>query len=215
MANWLNPFALFGNAAENGIIGGSDTIPGIGVLIAILLAVSAVSLIVTLIHYVLYCFGIFRIAKKLDVDLAWLAWIPYAQYYTLGKVAEKCDERAGNFSPRPWAKIVLFGSIGTVVVYAILYVVNLILSLIPFVGFILSLLIGALMMVIALVPLVLDSICRWKIYREFFSEPVNVVLFIVGIVLNVQAIITLIASFCKLRSAKDDAIENVEYSVVE
>jgi hypothetical protein len=215
MANWLNPFALFGNAAENGIIGGSDTIPGIGVLIAILLAVSAVSLIVTLIHYVLYCFGIFRIAKKLDVDLAWLAWIPYAQYYTLGKVAEKCDERAGNFSPRPWAKIVLFGSIGTVVVYAILYVANLICSLIPFVGFILSLLIGALMMVIALVPLVLDSICRWKIYREFFPETVNVVLFIVGIVLNVQAIITLIASFCKLKPAKDDAIENVEYSVVE
>lgn len=215
MANFLNPFALFGNAAENGIIGGSDMIPGIGVLIAILLAVSAVSLIVTLIHYVLYCFGIFCIAKKLDVDLAWLAWIPYAQYYTLGKVAEKCDERAGNFSPRPWAKIVLFGSIGTVVAYAILYVVNLILSLIPFVGFILSLLITAVMMVIALVPLVLDSICRWKIYREFYSEPVNVVLFIVGIVLNVQAIITLIASFCKLRPAKDDAIENVEYSVVE
>jgi hypothetical protein len=101
------------------------------------------------------------------------------------------------------------------VVYAILSVVNLILSLIPVVGFILSLLIGALMMVIALVPLVLDSICRWKIYREFYSEPVNVVLFIVGIVLNVQAIITLIASFCKLKPAKDDAIENVEYSVVE
>ena len=215
MANFLNPFALFGNAAENGIIGGSDTIPGIGVLIAILLAVSAVSLIVTLIHYVLYCFGIFRIAKKLDVELAWLAWIPYAQYYTLGKVAEKCDERAGNFSPRPWAKIVLFGSIGTVVAYAILYVANLLLSLIPFVGFILGLLITAVMMVIALVPLVLDSICRWKIYREFYSEPVNVVLFIVGIVLNVQAIITLIASFCKLKPEKDDAIENVEYSVVE
>ena len=215
MANFLNPFALFGNAAENGIIGGSDMIPGIGVLIAILLAVSAVSLIVTLIHYVLYCFGIFRIAKKLDVELAWLAWIPYAQYYTLGKVAEKCDERAGNFSPRPWAKIVLFGSIGTVVAYAILYVVNFILSFIPFVGFILSLLIATVMMVISLVPLVLDSICRWKIYREFYSEPINVVLFIVGIVLNVQAIITLIASFCKLKPAKDDAIENVEYSVVE
>lgn len=215
MANWLNPFALFGNAAENGIIGGADTIPGIGFIIAIILAISAVSLIVTLIHYLLYCFGIFRIAKKLDVDLAWLAWIPYAQYYTLGKVAEKCDERAGNFSPRPWAKIVLFGAIGTVVAYAVLYFINFIFSLIPFIGFILSLLISAVMMVIALVPLVLDSICRWKIYREFYSEPVNVVLFIVGIVLNVQAIITLIASFCKLRSAKDDVIENVEYSVVE
>ena len=76
-------------------------------------------------------------------------------------------------------------------------------------------LITAVMMVIALVPLVLNSICRWKIYREFFPETVNVVLFIVGIVLNVQAIITLIASFCKLQPAKDDAIENVEYSVVE
>ena len=215
MSNLLNPFALFGNAVENGIIGGADTIPGIGVLIAILLAVSAVSLIVTLIHYLLYCFAIFRIAKKLDVELAWLAWIPYAQYYTLGKVAEKCDERAGNFSPRPWAKIVLFGSIGTVVAYGLLYFIYFILSFIPFIGIILGLLIYAVMMVIALVPLVLDSICRWKIYREFFPETVNVVLFIVGIVLNVQAIITLIASFCKLRPAKDNAIENVEYSVVE
>ena len=215
MMNLLNPFDLFGNAVENGIVGGADTIPGIGFIIAIILAISAISLIATLIHYLLYCFAIFRIAKKLDVDLAWLAWIPYAQYYTLGKVAEKCDERAGKTSPRPWAKIVLFGSIGTVVVYVILYFLNFIFSLIPVVGFILSLLITAVMMVIALVPLVLDSICRWKIYREFFPETVNVVLFIVGIVLNVQAIITLIASFCKLRPAKDDAIENVEYSVVE
>ena len=215
MMNLLNPFDLFRNAVENGIVGGADTIPGIGFIIAIILAISAVSLIATLIHYLLYCFGIFRIAKKLDVDLAWLAWIPYAQYYTLGKVAEKCDERAGKTFPRPWAKIVLFGSIGTVVAYAILYFLNLILSLIPVIGFILSLLITAVIMVIALVPLVLDNICRWKIYREFFPETVNVVLFIVGIVLNVQAIITLIASFCKLRPAKDDAIENVEYSVVE
>ena len=69
--------------------------------------------------------------------------------------------------------------------------------------------------VISIAVFVLYCICLWKIFREFFKQPVNVVLFIVGIVLNVQAIITLIASFCNLRPAKDDAIENVEYSVVE
>ena len=212
MSNLLNPFALFGNAAENGTVGGADVIPGIGVLIAILLAVSAVSLIVTLISYLLYCWGIYRLAKKLDVENAFIAWIPYAQYYTLGKIAEKCDERAGKAVPRPWGKIMLIGSLCTVAAYAVLYAANMILSFIPVIGFVLSLLITALMMVIALVPLVLDSICRWKIYREFFPETVNVLLFIVGIVLNVQSIITLIASFRAPNAPENEYVEGVEYS---
>ena len=94
----------------------------------------------------------------------------------------------------------------------LLYFINFIFSLIPFIGFILSLLISAVMMVIILVPLVLDSICRWKFYREFFPETVNVLLFIVGIVLNVQSIITLIASFRAPNAPENEYVEGVEYS---
>ncbi len=183
-------------------------------ILLIILGVLAAAVLTTIINYVINALGIFLLAKKLDVNLSWLAWIPVAQYFTLGKVAEKCDKRRG-ITPRPWAKIVLFGSIGTIIVYIVLCVVNIIVSIIPFIGLILGFLITALIMLITLVPLVLNNICRWKIYRECYPKIVNVVLFIVGIVFFVQTIITLIASFCKLQPAKDDVIENVEYSVAE
>lgn len=36
--------------------------------------------------YLLFAFGLFRLAKRNDIENAWLAFIPIAQYYTLGMV---------------------------------------------------------------------------------------------------------------------------------
>ncbi len=194
------------------IIGGADVstegIPLSTVLIIVLI-VAAVACVVALVHYVLFCWGLYRIAKKLCVENAFLAWIPYAQYYTLGAVAERCDERSGKVFPRPWAKIVLFGTLGAMAIMVVLYTVNFICSFFPMIGVLIALLSSLLVMVLAYAPLVLDSICRWKIYREFFPETVNIVLFIVGIVFNVQAIITLVASFRQPNDIEKEYIENV------
>ncbi len=197
-----NPLEVLERAMQGGTLDEADQAMLTAVVI-IMLAIAAVALVAALINYVLYSWGLFRIAKKLYVPNAFLAWIPYAQYYTLGQVAERCDERNGCVFPRPWGKIVLIGSLATAGVYAVLYGINLVSAYMPAIGVIISLLVTLVMMLVALVPLVLDSICRWKIYREFYPETVNVVLLIVSIALNAQAIVTLIASFREPKLSAD------------
>lgn len=183
----------------------------LGTILLIFLGVLIAGAVFGIIGYVINALGIFRLAKKLNVDLAWLAWIPVAQNFTIGKVAEKCDDRRGIVA-KSWGKILLIANLIAMVAAAVLSgIANLLNMIFPGLGIPFSL----LTTVISIAVFVLYCICLWKIFREFFKQPVNVILFIVGIVLNVQSLITLIASFCKLRPAKDDAIENVEYSVVE
>ncbi len=183
----------------------------LGTFLLIFLGVLIAGAVFGIIGYVINALGIFRLAKKLNVDLAWLAWIPVAQYFTVGKVAEKCDDRRGNIV-KSWGKILLIANLIAMVVSAVLSgIANLLNLIFPILGLPFSLLVSA----ISIAVFVLYCICLWKIFREFFKQPVNIILFIVGIVFNVQSIITLIASFCKLQPAKDAVIENVEYSVVE
>ena len=183
----------------------------LGTILLIFLGVLIAGAVFGIIGYVINALGIFRLAKKLNVDLAWLAWIPVAQNFTIGKVAEKCDDRRGIVA-KSWGKILLIANLIAMVASAVLSgIANLINLIIPGLG----VPFGLLTTVISIAVFVLYCICLWKIFREFFKQPVNVILFIVGIVFNVQSLITLIASFCKLCPAKDDAIKNVEYSVVE
>ncbi len=183
----------------------------LGTILLILLGIAAACLVLGIIGYVINALGIFRLARKLDVDLAWLAWIPVAQNFTVGKVAEKCDDRR-NIPTKSWGKILLIANLIAMVASAVLSgIASLINMIIPGLGLPFSMLTS----VISIAVFVLYCICLWKIYREFFKKPANIIWFIVGIVLNVQSIITLIASFCKLQPVENQAIENVEYSVTE
>ncbi len=195
------------------IIGGEDVVMGSAAAVVLIVALIffAIGLLVTLAYYLIYSFGLYRVAKKLDVKYAFVAWIPLAQYYTLGKVAEKCDERHGKIA-RPWGLYVLIGSVGASLLGGALGAIASIASIIPLLGMIIYMICYLAIMLLSFAPLVLDCICRWKIYREFFPETVNIVLFIVGIVLNAHYIITLVAAFRKPNDVESEYIENVEYS---
>ena len=203
---------LFGNSD---IIGGNDpAIPGIGVLLMILcflIITSVISIAVSVISYLLYALSTYRLAKKLDVQKAWLAWIPLAQYFTLGKVAEQCDVRRGK-STKPWGKIMLFVALGAMVACAVLGGIGGFLnSLLPPLGIPVTMLSS----LVSWAPLVIMCICCWKIYREFFPETVNTVLFVISIVFSVQTIVNLVASFRQPNPVEDTVIENVTFSTVE
>lgn len=196
------------------IIGGSESI-GFGSVLVLMLVIwlisAVVSLTVTLLAYLIYALGTYRLAKKLGVERAWLAWIPCAQYFTLGKVAEKCDERRG-LAVKPWGLIMLLVSVGAVVLVTVLMGLGTLISMLlaP-----LGMLFSMLASLISWAPFVIMSICCWKIYREFYPETVNVVLFIISIVFSVQIIVTLIASFRQPNPAENAYIENVEYSLYD
>lgn len=200
------------------IIGGYDpAVPGIGVLLTVLCILAAVAIFaiaVAIVSYVIYALGTYRLAKKLGVEYAWLAWIPYAQYYTFGKVVEKCDERRGS-KQYPWGKIVLFSFAGAAILGGVFGGVSSIGSMIPLIGSVIGMLCYALVMLVSFATMVLDCICRWKIYREYFPEPANIILFVVGILCNAQSIITLVASFRKPVPAMDTVIEGVAYTYNE
>ncbi len=44
--------------------------------------------IIVLLWFILNAIGIYRVAKRENVKLPWLAWIPLIQYYTLGEIVQ-------------------------------------------------------------------------------------------------------------------------------
>lgn len=176
----------------------------VGLLAVILIAVFSIVFLIAIVAYVLNALAIFRLAKQQNVENAWMAWIPYAQQFTMGKIAEKCDERRG-LATKPWGKILLFVSIGAAVAGALLGGIGSFLSvIIPILGAPFTMLAS----LVSWAPLVILYICCWKVFREYFTEPVHIVLLVVSIVLSAQSIILLIASFCKPNPAIDEVVED-------
>jgi hypothetical protein len=58
-----------------------------GVIAGLLVAFLFLFLIIVLVLYILHGIGLMKIAKKLNVSHAWMAWVPVLNFYLLGKVA--------------------------------------------------------------------------------------------------------------------------------
>jgi len=56
-----------------------------GAAVALLFAIFAA----VIVFYVLYCWLLYRIGKKMGYDKNWMAWVPIAQMYMLGELAGK------------------------------------------------------------------------------------------------------------------------------
>ena len=193
---------------QNVLFGGADASTGIGIVaILLILGISVIGLLISLAIYIVWCLGTYRLAKKLDVEKPFLAWIPYAQYWTLGQIAEKCDARRGNTAGKPWGKYFLLSSLISMAVGIVFGTVGGLVNLvIPGVGILITLPAS----LISYLPLIVLCICCWKIYHEFFSETSSIVLFIVSIVCSAYSVILLIASFCELNPVQNDGAAAVE-----
>ncbi len=77
----LGPEELMGALLE--AEGGAIFTTGIILLIMIMLSVLAPLLVV---GYFLFSFGLFTMAKKRNIENAWVAFIPFGQFYILGKL---------------------------------------------------------------------------------------------------------------------------------
>jgi hypothetical protein len=84
--------------------------------------------------YVLKAIGIYRLAQRRGIDHAWVAWIPFAQNYVYAEIIGQ-ELTVGKYTiPQfPWIYIVmLYGS----------SIVAGILSIVPFIGWVLAALLG-------------------------------------------------------------------------
>lgn len=168
------------------------------VMIVVGLIALVIGLLTALVTYVLQALAVMRMSQKLYIERPWLAWIPIAQSYALGRVAERCDERQSK-EVKPWAKILLFAHIGYYVVYVVLSGMSGIVQLIvPILG---PVLLSTLQTVLTMAFSVFMYICIWKAFREFYPPTVNIVVFVATIVLSVHPLTMLIASFLPLQPA--------------
>lgn len=188
---------------------GGDTVPP--VVLALLLVAVAVAMLAALgvlISYVMQAFSIMRMARKLGVERPWLAWIPVAQSYLLGRVAEQCDSRQ-DLPVKPWAKILLFSHIGYMIFYSVGSGLSSILQfIVPVVG---PLFMSVLQSALSIAFSVLVFICVWKIFREFYPKNINIVAFVVSVLFNVHPLGMLIASFFAPRPAYEHLYESVAH----
>lgn len=195
---------LFGTGGQD-VIGGADVSIGTslaGVLLLVLI-IGIVALLISAAVYVVQALAVMRMAKMLDVDKPWLAWIPIAQGYLMGQIAERCDSRRG-LEVRPWGKIMLYVNIGYVGFAAVYSVASGVLPMLPFIGSILVMLLWVVYMVASLAYMVFNYICIWKMFREFYPETVNIVVFVVSILFNAHYIGMLVATFFPLRPSADE-----------
>ena len=61
------------------------------------LNVGVLGVVLDLVVYLGLSLGLFRLAKKLGMDNAWMAWIPVIRLILLGKIADSARQKKGHF----------------------------------------------------------------------------------------------------------------------
>ncbi len=104
---------------------------GLGIFAAAAAGVIAILVIIGVAFYVFFAFSLFKLAQKRGLDMPWLAWIPVAQFYLIGKMVKTL-------------KISTFEIPSLEIVLPVALLANVILGKIPVIGFIINLAVIAL-----------------------------------------------------------------------
>lgn len=91
----------------------------IAILMICIILLYIVLLGVGILNYVLSSLSLYTIAKRRQINNPWLAWIPFASYWTMGCIADDYDARMGI--KRKWRVILLTLSLVFIVTFFIFY----------------------------------------------------------------------------------------------
>ncbi len=136
---------------------------------SVMWGIVAVALIVAILFYVLRALGFHTIAKRRGIAHPWLAWIPIANYYLIGRIADEYDERFFNkrssYAALLLAMSLMFVVMGIIIAAlitpAMLYTMHLGDSYGAVVGIAV---LSIAMPVVSIILTVLYFICLFKIY---------------------------------------------------
>ena len=155
-----------------------------------------ISLVISIGSYLLTAFGIFNMGKSLGVKNPWLSFIPYANIYAFGRIAEHYNKKDGRPSAK-FSKILLILNIVTVVVALGLIIAILVGAVLEAIShpdmnayfeseefavnglytFILPLLLGTLVIMgLAIANAIITYVALWRIYSIFDPETATVYL---------------------------------------
>jgi hypothetical protein len=71
------------------------TVGGFGYFVTLAIVGAVFMAIVAVAFYVFFAFTLYRLAQKRNMEMPWLAWIPIAQMYVIGKMVKSV--RISNF----------------------------------------------------------------------------------------------------------------------
>ncbi len=126
-------------------------------ILAVLLVVTLISLAIGAIAYILSALGLSKIAKKMNHQNPWLAWIPIANAYLVGDLAKDEIKKVKNITTQHF----LFDNLGIILAVTPLVVGPI--SLIPILGWLA--IIGAFVLLIYL-----SCLCAYHIFKQFVGE---------------------------------------------
>jgi|GEM_PF-1243953 len=131
-------------------------------------------LAISAIPYVFSGLGIMGLMKRRGVDSLWMAWVPVAQQYALGKMADDIlSKDAAYQKPRNNAKYILWGYIGMLGAL-VLYIVFMVAGAIAMDSLeglgILLMIIAVLMLIVMLLAAILACVYYYMSYYRVLNE---------------------------------------------
>lgn len=153
---------------------------GIVLVVFLLLYLGLLGIIIA--NYIMSAIGFQTMAKRRGIKYSWLAWIPYANYWLIGSIADDYDERNGL--KKRWAKILLGLLIGYGVGFALYFIAIIVLFVrtallgihesaitTGLVGtFLFLYIVLVIFMMIALVLSIIYYVCLYKIFESTVPE---------------------------------------------
>ncbi len=80
-----------------------DATMGIVLVVILLIYLGLIGIVIA--NYIMNAIGFQTIAKRRGVKYPWMAWIPYANYWLIGSIADEYDQRKGL--KKRWGKILV------------------------------------------------------------------------------------------------------------
>ncbi len=169
-----------------------------GIILAVLAVVVIAVAMIAIAAYLMRGIGLSKIAKKLGVKHRFLAWIPYARTYLLGKCAEQSMMRNGKKAWK-WGRILLCTTIGLgiglpIVQASILFL----LSSHP----VISVLVALLLECSSLILLFMTGRCLLSICKEFMGNVLAVILAILAPLSGLVAVLLFVVGFLKTNAVR-------------
>ena len=132
-------------------------------------------------NYVMTSLGFYTIAKRRQINNPWLAWIPFANYWTIGAITSEYDSRNGI--KRKWEVVLLVLSLLGIGIFIVTYIALIIYAIVitasfgemtaaPSVGFVVPLIVLYVIMILAAMAMGALQICYYICVFKIFESTV-------------------------------------------
>lgn len=184
------------------------------VVLGIMLLLYGVLMLFSLLSYVISGVSLLKISKKLGVEKGWLGFVPMANYWLLGKLAEEDGKRYHpEKKPKKWSKIYLTVGIVYLVLALLLSSAFLVFSVVGSLGAaqsgsaaaaemgilrgVVQLVYEAVLMAMAVVIMVVGYVVFYKVYHAMAGESATWMIVLTILVPVSQLVLLLVLAFSK------------------